>query len=391
MNYKLYDHERRMKCAMNSLRKSNLSDRNKKIIIDFVDDCQIMGISKSRLSKYIYLLIKMGNWLNEDYDSINLPEVKSLVREIEQCPLVEYTKAEMKMILKKIIKWIKNSDDFPPEVKWIMPHLRTTNTIKMPEELLTEKDIELMIRAATKDRDRALISVLYESGCRIGELMHMKIRHIAFDQYGAKISVDGKTGPRRIRLVSSVPFIQAWINSHPKGYDPESYIWVKTNSIPVKYGRISTILKEIAKNAGLKKRVFPHLFRHSRATFLANHLTEAQMKEYFGWTQASKMAAIYVHLSGRDVDDAILKVYGKTRPEKSKETDHNPNICERCDTQNPFTNIYCAKCGQPLGESTRMRLIKEECDREKCDNLLDEMLQDQEFKEVFLRKIRSMA
>jgi hypothetical protein len=33
------------------------------------------------------------------------------------------------------------------------------------------------------------------------------------------------------------------------------------------------------------------------------------MKKLFGWVQASKMAAIYVHLSGRDVDHAILELY----------------------------------------------------------------------------------
>ena len=40
---------------------------------------------------------------------------------------------------------------------------------------------------------------------------------------------------------------------------------------------------------------------------MANYLTEAQMNVYFGWTQGSDMPGVYVHLSGRDIDDAILK------------------------------------------------------------------------------------
>ena len=36
--------------------------------------------------------------------------------------------------------------------------------------------------------------------------------------------------------------------------------------------------------------------------------TEAQMKEHFGWVPGSYMPSTYVHLSGKDVDGAILKV-----------------------------------------------------------------------------------
>jgi integrase/recombinase XerD len=43
---------------------------------------------------------------------------------------------------------------------------------------------------------------------------------------------------------------------------------------------------------------------------MANYLTEAQMNVYFGWAQGSDTPGVYVHLSGRDVDDAILKANG---------------------------------------------------------------------------------
>lgn len=67
----------------------------------------------------------------------------------------------------------------------------------------------------------------------------------------------------------------------------------------------------------------PHNFRHSRATYLANFLTEAQMKEYFGWQQDSKMAGVHVHLSGRDVDNALLRVYGIENKNEKKESIFN--------------------------------------------------------------------
>jgi integrase/recombinase XerD len=45
------------------------------------------------------------------------------------------------------------------------------------------------------------------------------------------------------------------------------------------------------------------------ATHLADKLTEAQMKIYFGWSEGSDVPSVYVHLNGRDVEEALLRIY----------------------------------------------------------------------------------
>ena len=139
-----------------------------------------------------------------------------------------------------------------------------------------------------------------------------QIVNVEFDANGAVLIVSGKTGQRRVRLIHSVPRLLTWLEHHPNNGHPDSYLWVnlgsRNNSELLMHQSAASMLRKTGKRAGLEKGCNPHLFRHSRATFLAKHLTEAQMKEYFGWTQASDMAAIYVHLSGRDVDNALLKL-----------------------------------------------------------------------------------
>ena len=80
------------------------------------------------------------------------------------------------------------------------------------------------------------------------------------------------------------------------------------------------MLHVTAIRAGIAKRVNPHSFRHARASNLANFLTEAQMKEYLGWVGDSRMASTYVHLSGRNIDNALFKLNGiKTEDEVNSE------------------------------------------------------------------------
>ena len=68
------------------------------------------------------------------------------------------------------------------------------------------------------------------------------------------------------------------------------------------------VFKKIARKAGIEKKVYPHLFRHSRATQLARYLTEMEMKIFFGWSKNSNMPSVYVHLSGRDIDEKIIQL-----------------------------------------------------------------------------------
>ncbi len=59
----------------------------------------------------------------------------------------------------------------------------------------------------------------------------------------------------------------------------------------------------------IKKRVHAYLFRHTRITEAASFMTESEMDHYFGWVQGSNMPQVYVHLSGREVDDKLLRHY----------------------------------------------------------------------------------
>jgi hypothetical protein len=116
------------------------------------------------------------------------------------------------------------------------------------------------------------------------------------------------------------------------------------------------------------------------------------MKEFFGWVQASKMASVYVHLSGRDIDGAILKVYGmKTEDEGEEAGELKPKSCPRCKETNPATNRFCHKCGMVLDREIAMKVIKREMSRREADRILDRLMEDEEFREVLFRKIKDLS
>jgi hypothetical protein len=145
----------------------------------------------------------------------------------------------------------------------------------------------------------------------------------------------------------------------------------------LKYEYMRINLKRKATDAGIRvttkdsgrktSEVYPHLFRHTRATHLATELTEAAMKEYFGWTQNSDMPQRYIHLSGRDIDNEIMKMYGLKKEEKDIERE-----CPRCYRTYKGAESFCPRCGAPLD---RKAAINQEEAREAGESYLNEKIE----------------
>jgi len=276
------------------------------------------GIKSIRLAKSIYMLRDMSNIIQMPFSIATKKDIEYLMFTIEQRDYAFWTKSDYKIILKRFYKWLLGNDEVAPKVvSWIK--IKDSKSNILPEELLTEEEVLRLVNNAKFVRDKAFIYLLYESGARIGEILTLKIKHITFGEKISSILVNGKTGQRRIPIVKSVPYLKEWIKEHPFSEDSESRVWCKlirrkqqgreANDIP-SYTVVRKMLRQTFNQVGIGKKSNPHLFRHSRATFLANHLTEAQLKQFFGWTQASDMASRYVHLSGRDLDNVILNLGG---------------------------------------------------------------------------------
>jgi integrase len=227
------------------------------------------------------------------------------------------------------------------------------------KEILTEQEVRRLIDACETQRDRALIHTLYESGCRAGELLGLRIKDIQFDEYGCIALVKGKTGPRRIRLIDATPDLQLWVNMCPDRENQDAPLWPgrRKEGRSIGHKRLFRLLQNLAKQAGVRKHVHPHLFRHSRATHLASVLKEAQMREFFGWTKRSEVPSIYVHLSGRDVDRTLLEHRGIRFEEQVKE-DGALRVaeCPRCKFTNPAGAKFCNRCSMVLDKKEAQEL-----------------------------------
>jgi integrase/recombinase XerD len=392
MSHDIHNYERQIAGEMRLIEKStSIPETNKNAIFRFKDDSLAEGISKGRIARYLWDLKTLSTWLNMEFERATKEDIKRMLGKLETSHYSYSTKRDLKITLRKFYRWLRGTEGIPEEVSWFKTNLKSNNR-KLPEEVLTENEVAKLIRAASSVRNRAFISTFYETGCRIGEILTLKLKHVVPANPGMQLIVNGKTGARRIRIIASAPYLSQWINAHPNADDPGAFLWIDKKGELTEYRTITYLLEYLKKKTGIKKRIYPHIFRHSRATHLANHLTEAQMKQYFGWVQASKMASIYVHLSGRDVDNAILKLYGIKDDRQTKEDSVlQPRTCDRCKETNPPTSEYCKRCNMPLTKEAIMKLMEKDLITRKADKVLDELIEDPEFKQMFAEKIKALS
>lgn len=369
-----------------------LSEKNREHVTKFMNDCYAEGLSRRRVLKYQGQILNIIKWLGMNLQDVKKEDMKRLVGEIERSDYMEWTKHDYKVTIKRFWKWLRQTEDtYPEEVRWIKTTMRNSRS-KLPEDLLSQEDVRKLIESAVNFRDKALISFLYESGCRIGEVLGMKIKDVTMEEPACAVRVSGKKGSRRILVVDSTPYLANWISHCENRDDPDSYLWAcigtKNRNKVLCYNSVRELIRSISRKAGVKKRVNPHTFRHSRATHLANKLTEAQMCEYLGWVQGSGMPKVYVHLSGRDVDNAILELHGLKKPEDDiNNRELKFKECKICGKTNEFEAKICRRCGRPLDIKSALELENKE--KKFMDmitpKMVDDMIKDR-IKEILEKK-----
>lgn len=336
----------------------SLPELRKRKLLGFIEELVLAKRSHRTIRHYVWAITSLGRD-GKPYGRLTRNDFVNWMQSLENNGHAPRTIRDLRAGVKRFMRWVHKDNETAQKAMEVLkvPVLRR----ELPKDILTRKEIQKLLDVCGNQRDRTFVFALYESGGRLGEILGLKINDISIDKYGAAIAVSGKTGGRRIRLIESVPDIQLWLSMHPDKDNPGAPLWPNLCKPTERLGEDGAqfLLRRLAERGGIKKRVHPHLLRHSRATHLAKVLTEAQLREFFGWTKRSDMPSIYVHLSGRDVDEGILKYYGKKPEEPEPACDGlTPKKCPRCRLENPSTARFCSKCSCALDPKSAMEHLE---------------------------------
>ena len=210
----VYNIENKFEQAFNNLDSKIKNKHNRLLVKEFLSYLSANDVGVSRQLKYLFGLQNINSWLNKDFESATKKNIQEIISQMKNGKkkngspkYTNWTQHDHRIYLKKFYTWLKNKDIddeddwvIPKEVKWIKAS-RPRGNNKLPSDLLTSKDIELLVDNCRNLREKALILTLFESGARIGEILTLKIMDVEFDDYGAMLNINGKTKipqPRKV-------------------------------------------------------------------------------------------------------------------------------------------------------------------------------------------------
>lgn len=396
----IHDYDKKYLQAKRAIDRAKISQRNKELIHTFERATFLKeALSQPRRIRILQALVILArNFAPCDFDEMDKPAVEEMVIKLDNTKRYSiWTKQSYRSVIKKFFKWLKQGDDYakthgyPAIVSWINTNVKKKDKPRVKAaDLLTEEEIQALINCAQHPRDKAFLSMLYELGARIGEIGGILIKDVTRDKYGYIVDLSGKTGHRTPRIVMSGPYISAWLKTHPMRNKPDAPMWVlKAVNKHMEYSAFRSLLLRAKDKAGISKRLYPHLFRHTRVTHLLlnKEINEAQAKVYFGWVPDSKMLSEYSHLMSSDVNDAILEVYGIKKRE-TEESKLKPKQCPRCEAINEPDARFCSKCACILDVSTALDLDEE---RRSSDDMMAELMSNPEVQRILTKTAVKMG
>jgi site-specific recombinase XerD len=274
--------------------------------------------------KRSWQLRKISDLLGKHFKDATKDDLEELARKIRQAtakrgkPISEPYKFDLFLTTRTFYKWLLGEGKRYPGILDNFYMAKPHPALLHPSKLISEEEVKRIIDQTASLQEKAFISLLYATGARIGEMLNLKVSDVFKEGNETLVRLDGKTGERIVPVgwPLALEFMQVYLDVHPRKFEKNSNVplWLNGWGKQLSYAAACNTIARLQKLAGINKKLNPHSWRHARASEMAKHLTDQQLKYYFGWRPDSDMTARYVHADRYLVQEKFEELYGKNDP-----------------------------------------------------------------------------
>lgn len=312
-----------------------IEDGNSKELSEFQDYLlNVRRYSFNTISSYSFDICdftKFIRGLGKIFKDIKVDDVKSWILDLTERQIGKRSIKRKMSSLKSFYAWMylqKKVDSDPFE------YVHSPKATHALPDFFSEKEIDTLLTAnekrtdKLKDRDQALLMLMFASGLRASEVVNLTFNQVDFDNRIMKVS--GKGNKDRL-----VPFTNSakeamlnYINGLRKDLLKEDtkYIFLNSKGNKMTVRGLEYILDEIEAKTGLYGKIHPHMLRHSFATKMLNRGADLRTIQELLGHSSIETTSIYTHVAYENMKET----YEKTFPRAKKE-DSNPDYDEESD------------------------------------------------------------
>lgn len=227
-------------------------------------------------------------------------------------PLSKFTVASYVRAINAFLNWARREGEVAQGVKAQAP--------KLPRRLLdvlSREEVGRLEDAAATERDKLIVRVLADTGIRVTEMTGLRATDLIERDRKAYLRVRGKGDKERD--VPVMPQLGRRLRRHiergrPRG-TPSDRVFLSLRRSrhgdhePLTRSGVDQLIRLLGEEAGLEKRVHPHLLRHSFATWaLTRGMNPVQLAQIMGHTSLAMIQSVYAHLTPQDAYAALEQI-----------------------------------------------------------------------------------
>jgi len=199
---------------------------------------------------------------------------------------------------RQFISALKIFTVFYPQIKINNLSLERPKKSRTLPSVLSQEEVLRIIQYTQNIKHRAILTLLYSCGLRIGELINLKLEDFHVER---KQLIVKKGKGRKDRYVSLADSFLPLLSNYYHSYKPTIYFVEGQNGGKYSAESIRSFLRKSCKKAGIRKLVTPHTLRHSYATHLLENGVDLRYIQTLLGHSKPETTMIYTHVQRKDL------------------------------------------------------------------------------------------
>ncbi len=277
------------------------------------------GLSKNTIEAYSHGLSRFLNHLKEkgvqEVEEVSKFHVRGFLLALRKKNLSARTIVRNLVVIRTFFRFLVQEGILEANP---VENLESPKVAKTLPEILTLKEIEQLLerpdlQTPLGKRDRAMLEMLYATGMRVSELTQLPIHQVNLE--GGYVLLYGKGSKERIVPLGSEAmkwvafYLKESRGALAKGKE-SPFLFINRSGKAMSRQRFWKSLKDYAQRAGLRKRITPHLFRHSFASHLLERGADLRSVQMMLGHVDISTTQIYTHVTG----DRLKKIHKQYHP-----------------------------------------------------------------------------
>ena len=232
----------------------------------FISRLKFSGYSRSTITQYSAFIKNLLVYVGKPVDEITGDDIVACLNAYAAARQIsDSTKDHKRLICSSFFSFLHDRGYIAKNPMATVDPIKYVAEVR---EALTPREVEkLRIACGTDARDNAILELFLATGCRVSEIVGMKVEDI--DLQNGCVKVLGKGQKERIVFFSdrALEYLERYLGGRQEG---PIILSMRSPHQGLKKNAIENIIRKIAERAEINKRVFPHLLRHTFATHALN-------------------------------------------------------------------------------------------------------------------------